>query len=60
MSRKKDKDWEGFAVLKPGKELTPVPLMDCRHLFVPTNADYCLRNDKWLCRALLERGRCPA
>ena len=62
MSRKKDpspRDF-GFKML-PYKALKSVESNDCSYQWIPHRGiDYCLKSDRWLCRALLEQGRCPA
>ena len=57
--RKVDAQYRG------GRHLTYKPLKaadgnDCKYQHLtPRGIDYCLKSDRWLCRALLEQGRCP-
>ena len=56
----KDNQPHPFKTIPAGRQLKPVVGNDCEHQkLTKDGVDYCLKNDRWLCRALVESGRCP-
>ena len=53
-------DPEPFKMLPRHKALKPAKSNGCKHQkLTDRGIDYCLKNDKYLCRGLVEQGRCP-
>ena len=57
--RKKDHEhWSGKILLY--KPLKAAESNGCKYqMLTPRGIDYCLKSNAWLCRALVEQGRCP-